>query len=121
MGSSGAVQPERRTRRIFQAFVRVYLSAARMGDGDELKAVSIQNLLQLVGDANFVAAIPRLELLARDPDVLIRIRYISKSRPFPRTHLAAAHEIGNEFKALAIPGVKERTGRRFAVELGDSH
>ena len=37
----------------------------------------------------------------------------------PVAHLAAAHEIGHELEALAVPGVEERARRRLAIQLLD--
>src|SRR5688572_33121195 len=34
-------------------------------------------------------------------------------------HLSAAHEISNEFKAFAIPGVEIRTRRRLSFKFGN--
>ena len=50
-----------------------------MIDGDELEAVDEQRLLELVGDAQLVAAVPRPQLIAADANVLVGIRAGSES------------------------------------------
>ncbi len=90
-----------------------------MCDGDELQAVDEQRLLQLVRHAHFVAAVLFTQLVAADAHELDRVRPVVGAGAFPIPHFTAAHEIGDELEALAVPGVEERARRRFPVQLFD--
>ena len=101
-----------------EPFLGIDVHAGAMIDGDELQAIDEQRFLELVGDAQLVAPVARAELVAADADVLVGIGMVPAISG-PVAHLAAAHEVGHELEAVAVPGVEIRTRRGLAIELGD--
>ena len=57
--TSGGVELEAGERRRERAFARVHLHRRRVIDGDQPRLIQEQRLLELVGDAQLVAAVPR--------------------------------------------------------------
>ena len=99
--------------------VREDLHLRRVRHGQQRQAVQEQRLLQLVGDAQLVAAVARPKLVLADADVLVGVRRVVVPGPVPVAHLPAAQEVGHELEAAPVPGVEEGTGRRLAVQLLD--
>ena len=103
------------------AFVRMYLDRRVVIDRDEPHPVHVEQFFQLVRDAQLVAAVARPQLLLAEPYVLDGIGHVESAVREAVPHFAAAHEVGDEGEALAVPGVEIRTGRWLAVELHDLH
>src|SRR5207253_2091088 len=103
MRASCLIKKER-TRRFGHAFVGINLCAFGVCDGDQLQAVYEKRFLKLVCHAQFKATVALLQLVSAYSHVLVRVGLTIESRPFPVAHLAAAHEIRDETKALAVPG-----------------
>ena len=99
----------KRFRRLGQAFVGKDVDVPRMGNRHELEPIGKQRFLELVGHPKVIASVLRLQLVAADAHVLDRIGLVVPGGPFPVTHFAAAHEIGDELEAMAIPCEEKRT------------
>ena len=65
-------KPEGRPRRILESFVRIDVDVRRMVDDEEAQAIEEHRFLELVGHADLVTAVPRLELAPIDAHVFIR-------------------------------------------------
>src|SRR5689334_10361390 len=92
MRASGLKQLEL-TRRIGHPFVRVDFPVGWMGHRNQLKAVYVHHLFELICDAKLVSSVARLELIVAYSNILIRIRMIADAGRLPVPHLSAAHEI----------------------------
>src|SRR4051812_40086617 len=90
-----------------------------MIDSHELQPIDEQHFLELVGHAQLVAAVARLQLLVANPNIFIGVRLTPHRWRDPVAHLAAAHEVGDELETGAIPGKQEWARGRLPIEFGD--
>ncbi len=97
-----------RARFLPEAFFRVDVDAGAMIHRHELQAIDEQRLLELVGDPQLVAAVARAQLIAADADVFVGIGMAPLARSGPAAHLTAAHEVGHELEARAVPRKEKR-------------
>src|SRR5262245_25651157 len=97
-----------------------------MGNGQQLQTIDEHRLFQLVRYPQLITAIFRSQLIVTDTYVFDRIGLViyrlfgRHSRFFEIADFAAAHEVGDEFKLLTIPGVKIWTGGWFSIEFRNS-
>ena len=78
----------------------------------ELDAVEVEHLLELVRDAQLVAALARARSCSGAMRTrLDRVRLVPDAGRHVVSHLAAAQEVRDELEALAVPGVEVRDTR----------
>ncbi len=110
-------QQAERLRRLDHALVREHLHVRGMGHRQELQAVEVDHLLQLVRDPQLEAAVLRAELVGANANVLLGIGDVPQPGGEPVPHLAPAQEVAHELEALAVPGVEVGAGRRLPIQL----
>ena len=90
-----------------------------MIDDDQLGAVEVDHLLELVDHAQLPGPVPRRQTRAGNLDVLVRVRDAPATRLLQVADRAAPEEVGDESHGGAVPGVEDRAGGPLPVELRD--
>ena len=121
-GGGGRTQPgqgaglELRVRRRRQEpLVRVHLEPGGMVDGDQRGGVEVDDLLELVGRLQDVAAFLGHQL--PDAHVLVVVGGVVLPRRREVADDTSPEEVGHEAEAVAVPGVEDGAGGPLAVQL----
>src|ERR1700694_1465895 len=95
-------------------FVRIYIHALRMIDGQQTRLIEIDHLFQRLHEAKAQKAVALPNLLTVYLYIFVRIGNVAFAGTDPVAHYSGADHIGNKPVARAVPDKEHRTGAATA-------